>query len=543
MNNKIMNGYILKSIVVSGCENLKINYPEVDKLNVFPVPDGDTGTNMKMTIEGGINEISALDDQNIENVAKILSRGMLMGARGNSGVILSQLFRGLAKGFKDKTQVNAIELAAAYDSAVKQAYKAVMTPVEGTILTVAREASEKMTQIANSMMTITEFYEEYVAEAKASLARTPELLPVLKEAGVVDSGGAGYLCILEGMLSALHDKPIKAEDSNVSENFMEGLELKPHGYSLSLNVLFPEDYDAESFKSEELSNHLKDIANNLVITKTSEGLAITLRADNIGDALKAIQPYGEMVKVKITNLNVNSKEEEEPKEPQEPVKPAEHKEYAVVTVANGQGLVERLKEIGADYIVSGGQSMNPSTEDFIKAYRSLNADHIIVFPNNKNIFLAADQSAKIYKDAQIHVVPTKSIAQGLSALTMLDLSGEIDEILASLNEVIANVTSGSITYSVRDTKLAGITIKTGDYIGIVDGKIVTSNGSRFSCMKNLLKNAVTEEKEIITLIVGEGVKSRELTDVKKYIERTYPNVEMDVIQGDQDVYSYIISVE
>lgn len=549
MQNKRMDGFLFKTLVISGCENLKLNYPRIDKLNVFPVPDGDTGTNMKMTIEGGLKEIATIDEKDIYDMARKFARGMLMGARGNSGVILSQLFRGLGNGFQGKNSVNAIDLSLAYDSAVKQAYKAVMNPVEGTILTVAREASERMLQIANSRMTIREFFEEYIAQAKATLERTPELLPVLKEAGVVDSGGAGYVVILEGMLAVLQDNPIHSDtiDQMVAPDaFIEKPTELPHGYRLDLRVTFAEDYNAQSFNDDELLTDLKPVASHLIVIHDDEGVQIHAHADHPSDVLAIAQAVGEMSSIKITNImleGADDKDEDVLPEEKASLRPAERKKYGIVTVANGDGLIAQLKEIGADVVISGGQSMNPSTEDFINAYDTLNAEHIFVFPNNKNIFLAADQSAKIYKEAEVHIVDTTSIAQGFSALTMLDLSGEPEEILATLAETIKGVTSCAVTYSIRDTKIAGITIRKDDYIGIVDGQIVSSHKTRANTLRDVLKTAVTPGKEVITVIVGKGVSTKESSVYQKFLEKAYPSMQVDFIEGGQDVYCYIMAIE
>lgn len=560
MNIMKIDGQFFKSLILKGAENLKINYQYIDSLNVFPVPDGDTGTNMRMTIEGGVNEIAMLDEKNIYEISKKLSRGMLMGARGNSGVILSQLFRGMSKGLEGMSSVNSIGLAKAFESGVKQAYKAVMTPVEGTILTVAREASEKMSLIANSKMSINEFLDEYVMEAKASLERTPELLPVLKEAGVVDSGGAGYICIIEGMIKCLNGEALSTDFTlNASAAHNEKINISGEevefGYCTEFILQLTKVNDYNQFDEKEIYNQIEPIGNSIVLVKDEDMIKVHIHTLTPGNVFNIAQQYGEFIKIKVENMTIQHNELQEIKHVEEgqcacgevhhkaPVKPEIRSKYAVVSVATGEGLIKTFKEMGVDYVVSGGQSMNPSTEDFINGFDTLNADNIIVFPNNKNIVLAAKQAAKIYKDSKIWVVETKTISQGFSALTMLDLNGEPEQILEEMEEVISNVISGSITYSIRDTKIEGINVHKDDFIGILDGKIVSSNKKRTDAVKGLLKAKDISNKDIITIIYGTGVNQKEINEITKYIERYYDNLEIEVIEGNQDVYSYILVIE
>ncbi len=557
-----LDGSLFKTLVINGAENLRLNYQSIDALNVFPVPDGDTGTNMKMTIEGGVNELKNFDESNIYEVSKKLSRGMLMGARGNSGVILSQLFRGIYKGFEGFVSVNAINLSKAFTSGVTQAYKAVMKPVEGTILTVAREASEKLATISSSRMSINEFFDEYITEAKASLERTPELLPVLKEAGVVDSGGAGFICILEGMQKALNGEFLSS--SAVSETMhsagslvLQSSEKVEFGYCTEFILkLLPEKVNLDEFSEQTMTDLISPLGNSLVVVKDDEIVKVHIHTFTPGDILNIGQRFGEFMQLKIENMTVQHNElqpevvhVQEGKCPcgeehiKPPVKPEKRKKYAIVSVASGDGLIKTFKEMGADYIVEGGQSMNPSTEDFIRGFDTLNADHILVFPNNKNIILAAQQAAKIYKESKVWVIESKTIAQGFSALTMLDLNGEPQDIIDEMTVVMGRVISGLVTYSIRDTELEGVQIKKNDHIAIVDGKIVASHHRRMETIKTLLSKAVNSEKEIITIIYGHDVQQKELSDVVKHIEKNYSNLEVEVIEGNQEVYSYILAIE
>ena len=547
MEVKKIDGHLFKSLVLNGAENLRVNYQTIDALNVFPVPDGDTGTNMKMTIDGGANEIYNFDEKSIEEMAKKLSRGMLMGARGNSGVILSQLFRGIYKGLAGQTEANAILLAKAFDSGVKQAYKAVMKPVEGTILTVAREASEKMNQIANSRMTINEFFREYIEEAKASLSRTPDLLPPLKEAGVVDSGGAGFITIIEGMYYFLEGKVISASQEEKVE------EATTKKYCVEFILQLNEGVDVSQ---KDFTSKLEALGEDVACVVDKNIVRCHVHTDEPGNVINVGIKYGVFANVKVENMSIQHHESkdfmtievnevETPAKVEEvkPVRPEIRKKYAIVSVASGEGLIKTFKEMGADYIVTGGQTMNPSTEDFINGFDTLNADHIIVFPNNKNIVLAAKQAAKIYTESKIHVIETKTIAQGFSALTMIDLSGEPEDIIADLGEVIANCTTGQITYAVRDTTVDGIKIRKDDFMGFKDGKIVCSCKRKADAVKKLLEACINEEKEIVTIIHGCDVKTREVNDVVKHIEKSFSHVECDVIDGGQEVYSYIFSIE
>lgn len=558
---KIMrvDGNLFKTLVINGAANLRANYQIVDSLNVFPVPDGDTGTNMKMTIEGGVNEIASMDDTNIYEISKKLSRGMLMGARGNSGVILSQLFRGLSKGFENLVSVNAISLAEAFESSVKQAYKAVVTPVEGTILTVAREASEKMSLIANSRMSINEFFKEYLQEAKKSLENTPNLLPVLKEAGVVDSGGTGYIYVIEGMLKALEGEIITDANLDSASHYVQ-FDVKAEvenefGYCTEFLVDLTKVDDPDNFDEKVILERIEPLGNSIVLLKDENIVKTHIHTLTPGVVLNIAQEYGEFIKIKVENMTLQHSELQEIKHVEEgscacgevhhkkPVKPEIRSKYSIVSVATGEGLAETFKDMGVDYVVSGGQSMNPSTEDFINGFDTLNADNIIVFPNNKNIILAANQAAKIYTESNIIVINSKTIAEGFSALTMLDISLEPDELVKEMDEAISQVLSCSVTYAVRDTEVDGIKIQKNDFIGILGGKIVAANRKRIDLMKAVFKQANLEEKDIVTIIWGKDVTEKEVNELTRNLKKNYSNLEVELIKGDQEVYSYILAIE
>jgi len=555
MQIRILNGQLYKALVTNGAANLKKYYKIVDSLNVFPVPDGDTGTNMKMTIEAGANEIKDSDENSIYEMSKKLSRGMLMGARGNSGVILSQLFRGIYKGVEGHNEVDVYILADAFLSGVKQAYKAVIKPVEGTILTVARESAEKAKFMLNEDSSINDYFDIYLKEARESLERTPSLLPVLKEAGVIDSGGAGLIYIIEGMQMALEGKFISSESMAESLHAASKLSFDSEtevefGYCTEFILqLTNKKVDVASFNEKIIIERLSILGDSIVVVKDDDIVKVHVHTLTPGDALNMCQQFGEFVTLKIENMTVQHSEIQaetgncacedcQIDKTQQP-----RKKYAIIAVASGDGIIETFKQMGVDYIVTGGQSMNPSTDDFVKGFDALNADNIIVFPNNSNIIMAARQAGKYYKDASVHIVETKSIAQGYSALTMLDLNGEIEEILEEISEVIANVTSGLVTYSVRDTEFEGLKIHNGDYIGIVNGKIVVSVKTRMDVIKGILEKSNASKKEIVTIIYGADVAKDELDEITSYIEENYSNLEIDTIEGKQDVYSYILSIE
>lgn len=568
MQHLKIDGELFKELVVNGAANLSINYKAVDALNVFPVPDGDTGTNMRMTIDAGANEIKKEDTKSIYEIAKKLSRGMLMGARGNSGVILSQFFRGIYKGFKGTTEegiqeATIKEFAKAFLSGVDQAYHAVNKPVEGTILTVARESSKKAYKAVKKATSLEDFFKILIDEAHASLGRTPSLLPVLQEAGVVDSGGAGLVYILEGMQKALNGEIVEVKEQmtlhqSVDDRgaFNADSELV-YGYCTEFILqLQNKKVDVKKFDVKVIIDFLETLGDSIVALKDDDIIKVHVHTKTPGVVLNHCQQYGEYVTLKIENMSVQHSEgnaehnhDEHHDECQcddcvKTRKESTRKKFAIVAVASGEGLVELFKEIGVDYVVEGGQSMNPAAEDFIKGFDSLNAENIIVFPNNSNIVLTAEQAAKYYEGAKIYVAPSKTLAQGYSALTMLDLSsGDIDTILGEIKDVIDNVTTGLVTYSIRDAEIEGVHINEGDYIGLCNGKIVVSENTKLEAIKGILENTDMDAKEIVTIIYGKDVDEEEVANVKSLIHELYPKIEIDAIGGKQDVYSYILSIE
>lgn len=557
MTLNTLNGDQFKALISNGAKNLRLNYEEVDNLNVFPVPDGDTGTNMCRTIENGVNAINKINENKIGVLGKSLSSGMLLGARGNSGVILSQIFRGICKGLVGKSEVNALELAEAYKLGVKQAYGAVVTPVEGTILTVFREATEYASKNISKDSTINEFYELHLKQAVKTLKHTKDLLPVLKEADVIDSGGAGYVYIVKGIVKYLDGDEIELElskdDSNepaveIDFSAFGTDDVLKFGYCTEFILrLQSSKVDVDNFDVQTVIDVLNgnDIqGDSIVALKDDSIVKVHVHTKNPGKVLDHMRDYGEFLTIKIENMALQHNEHMDEDE-REANKNKVHKKYAVVVVAQGEGIKEQFKEFGVDYIVDGAQTMNPSTEDFIRAFKSLDADNIIVFPNNKNIIMAAKQAAKLYKGAHVEVVYSMSIPQCYSALTMLDFSSDdLTLILGNFNEAIRNVTSGEITIATRDTKLNGIAIHKNDYIGISNGKIVASEKDIIDCLEKLILSVPTlANKQVITLINGIDVTDENKARALELISTKFPNLEFGAFDGKQAVYHFFVAIE
>lgn len=555
---KKLDGNQLSELVKNGALNLRANFQEVDELNVFPVPDGDTGTNMSRTIEGGVHAIEEDKEKTIGEVSKDLSKGMLMSARGNSGVILSQIFRGICKGLADKEEVNVLELAEAYKMGVKQAYGAVVTPVEGTILTVFREATEYACKNIKEDSTINEFYELHLKQAVKTLKNTKNILPVLKEADVIDSGGCGYVYIVKGMVKYLDGEKIEAELSNVEEkqnnasnvdfDAFASDDILQFGYCtefimrLQNSKVNVDEFDVQTVINDLNEDDIK--GDSIVALKDGDVVKVHVHTKEPGIVLHKMRKYGEFLTIKVENMalqhNENMSEEE-----RDTKRKVEHKKYAIVAVAQGKGIVDQFKEFGVDYIVGGNQTMNPSTEDFIKAFKSLDADNIIVFPNNKNIIMAAQQAAKLYKGANIVVLPCFSIPQCYSALTMLDYSSDdLTIIVGNFNEAIKHVVSAEVTTAIRTTKVQGVSIVKGDHIGIINGKMAVATRLKNRVVVEVLKKIPNiEEKEVLTLIYGDGITEEEKIKNVEAVKAKYPYLEIGAIDGGQSVYKYLIAVE
>ncbi|MCI8540467.1 MAG: DAK2 domain-containing protein [Erysipelotrichaceae bacterium] len=541
-----INGALFQQMLESGANNLNNKFPEIDALNVFPVPDGDTGTNMSLTFSAGVKDAKACTSNEVGEIAKVLSKGLLMGARGNSGVITSQIFRGLAQGLEGIGEVNGFQLANALVNGSRVAYKAVMRPVEGTILTVIREAADYTFAYASQTSNVTciQVMDKMVEEAIASLKRTPDLLPVLKEVGVVDSGGAGLVTILQGFQSALKGEVIAS--AAVKENVQTAgaaVENDEFGYCTEFIVRLDEAQSA-SFQEDALRDALAQIGNSIVCVQDEDIVKVHVHTLTPGEALNLGQRYGEFIKLKIENMqeqHENILTGAAQKETQEP-KQQERSPYAIITVAAGEGLANMFKELRADIVISGGQTMNPSTEDFVEAIKKVNAEHIFILPNNSNIVLAAQQAAAVMEDEAIHVIPSKTIPQGISACILFNPDVDAETNISEMSDAIANVKTGQVTYAIKDTTFEGMEIKAGDYMGIKEKDIVVSTQDMQEATKTLVDALVDEESEIVTLIYGEGVNEKAAKEISSYIETRY-GVEVEVNCGEQPVYSYIIGVE
>ena len=543
---KKVTGSLFKEMVISGANNLHNHHPEIDALNVFPVPDGDTGTNMSLTFMNGANEIKDLDSTSIYVVAKALSKGLLMGARGNSGVILSQIFRGFALSLEDQQEADALMIAQAFANGAKVAYKAVMRPVEGTILTVIREASEALESYVQEDMDIEELFSYFIKEMDASLQRTPDLLPVLKEVGVVDSGATGLLTVLQGFLACLQGKAIAYEKiesaPTATENF---LETKPQsqefGYCTEF-ILRLEGALVDKFNENQLKNELERLpGNSIVVVQDDDIVKVHVHTLKPGNALNIGQRFGEFMKLKIENMQEQHNtiiDQEHMKDTKKP-----RKKVAMISVCAGDGLKEAFLELNCDSVISGGQTMNPSTEDLVRSIKEANADTVIILPNNSNIIMAAQQTATILENTtKVIVIPSKTIPQGLAACIMFQPDQDIDHMVADMKEAIRSVKTGQVTFAIKDTTFEGVSIKANEYMAICEKDIISSHKKKLDALKDTLQNLITANDELVTLIVGEDVNDQEIQEMESYITDNF-QVELEVIHGKQPVYSFIVGVE
>ena len=563
---KTIDGLTLKKFLISASNNLFNHYPEVDALNVFPVPDGDTGINMNLTMTSGANEINGIQENNAFLIAKTFSRGLLMGARGNSGVITSQIFRGFSSVLEGVEEIDSLLLAQAFKAGSETAYKAVMRPVEGTILTVIRESSSVLSRKVKEGMPIERTLEILLTEANASLNRTPELLPILKEVGVVDSGGTGLVRIIEGMYLASIGQEVSRDDKNVSAGAIasaaaSAMEEEEFGYCTEFIMSLGPDSVKKIFNQSRFTNWLNSHGTSLVVVKDDDIVKVHVHTLTPGEILNYAQQYGEFLKLKIENMTeqhhaladgANVKPHVDLVEEPKPVKKEEEQELpkekitnAVITVSSGEGISAYFKELGATYIVSGGQTMNPSSEDFLSAIRKINADNIFILPNNSNIVMAASQAADIASEEgkNVFVIPSKTIPQGIVALMSLDQDTDPEENMRNMRYSLKNVKSGEVTFSIRDCELNGIRIQKDDFIGIYEKEIVVGTKDKFVALQELVDKMIDEESAILTIFLGEDVKREDFVSTKKAIEEKYPDLNIDIKDGKQNVYSFLISVE
>ena len=547
---------LFQEMVQAASTRLNKQAEYVNSLNVFPVPDGDTGTNMGMTIENGAKEVADKSASTVGEVAAIFAKGLLMGARGNSGVITSQLFRGFSQSVKGKDELDGQALALAFQSGVEVAYKAVMKPVEGTILTVSRGAAIGAKKKAEATNDAVEVMKAALEGAKTALAKTPDMLPVLKEVGVVDSGGQGLFFIYEGFLSALTGEYIASEDFQATPATMtEMINAEHHksvaghvateditfGYCTEIMVALKQGPTyVKDFDYDEFRNYLNELGDSLLVVNDDEIVKVHVHTEDPGLVMQEGLKYGSLVKVKVDNMR-NQHEAQLEKE-EKATKPAEEKEYAIIAVVAGDGLAEIFKAQGVDYIISGGQTMNPSTEDFIKAVDQVNARNIIFLPNNKNIFMAAQSAAEVLEQPTT-VIETRTLPQGLTSLLAFDSGKTIEENHERMTAALSDVVSGSITTAVRDTTIDGLEIHENDNLGMVDGKILVSNPDMLTTLKATFAKMLDEDSEIVSIYIGEDGDEELANGLAQDLMEEYEDLEVEIHQGNQPVYPYIFSVE
>ena len=547
---KVITGKLFKEMVLCGANTLHNNYPEIDALNVFPVPDGDTGTNMSLTFLAGAKEVENLDSNNIGEISKKLSKGLLMGARGNSGVILSQILRGIAKGLENKEEATVDEVKESFVQGSNFAYKAVMRPTEGTILTIIRAAGEAAT--CSEAEDMIELYEEVCEESKKMLDKTPEMLPQLKQAKVVDAGGMGLLIILRGMLEALkfgEDIALNKDGEVISsgEEFeVPGAEIDPadikFGYCTEF-IIMNEVKDIPNFK-----DFLESLGDSLVLVGLEDITKVHVHTNDPGAVLSKAVTFGPLSKIKIENMREqhesllgidgNSNEQAAVEEIKEEPKP-----FGFVTVARGNGIASIFRDLGVDEVIEGGQTMNPSTEDIVNSINKVNAEVVYVLPNNKNIIMAAELAVDLVEDKKVIVIGTKTIPQGITAITMFNHDGTAEENVETMKEVIENVTSGEVTYAVKDTEDNGRSIKEGDILGIKEGKISNIGNEVYKVCKDLIASMVNEDSELITIFYGEDCEEEKVDELVGELEELYPEMDVQCFSGEQPLYYFITSVE
>ena len=598
MDTKALNGEVFFRMLSGGLKNLKANSKTIDDLNVFPVPDGDTGSNMSSTFAAGFVEAEKHQSEKIGEVAEKLAHGMLLGARGNSGVILSQIFKGIQLGLSGYDSVNVSQLLSAYEKGVEQSYHAVVKPVEGTILTVFREATEYTKNCLNESSTIEDFYKAHLLGARIALPKTKDILQALKEADVIDSGGAGYLSIAYGMFHTLINpkyNPAESKEYADSNTGFNGAPVSNADFdSISTNEkagapavdisAFTRDSvlefgyctecllrlqtakvkeetggSIEGFDVNIIINFLNEMGGESVVAfKEDDIVKLHVHTPNPGTVLNELRRYGEFLTVKIENMALQHEEIIKSgadsaagkaggsgSGKSSSAKKAEHKHIAIVCVANGDGIKKAFTDFGADIIIDGGQTGNPPASAFIDAYKQLNADHILVLPNNSNIILTAQQSASLYSETQIHIIPTKSVQQCFSALAVINpLAEDVEAMLEDVQETVDNVVSGDVAVAIRDAELCGKQIKTGDYLGMFGEKVVSVTKDKLSALMEMLAAIEDiDDRELLTLFVGKDVSQEEADKAEELMTEKYPDLEITVYNGGQDVYSFLAAVE
>ena len=554
MATTTIDAEVLKKLFLAGAANLEAKKEWINDLNVFPVPDGDTGTNMTLTIMSAAKEVNSLAAPTMQTLSKAISGGSLRGARGNSGVILSQLLRGFTKVVRDYDELDSIIISTAFQKAVETAYKAVMKPKEGTILTVARGMADKILDLSTEIDDLEELFDKVIKYGDEVLEHTPDLLPVLKQAGVVDSGGQGLMQIMKGAYDALMGKEIDYEavasqggPSGSSEVSAQGLEEKEikFGYCTEFIVMLEKPYDAA--KEAEFKAYLESIGDSIVLVSDGEIVKVHVHTNHPGLAFEKGLTFGSLTRMKVDNMREEHQErvianaEKAAKEQAKKDEPK--KKYGFISVSAGEGLSEIFKSLGVDYIIEGGQTMNPSTEDMLNAIDKVNAENVFIFPNNSNIILAANQAQSIVEDKNIIVIPTKTIPQGISALIAYSEEASPEENTEAMTEEIANIKSGSVTYAVRDTEIDDKTIKQGDIMGIGDKTILSVGQNIQDVTRDMIEQLAGDDAELISIYYGSDVTEEDANALAKAVEAVYPDVDVEVNYGGQPIYYYILSVE
>ncbi|MDR0300351.1 MAG: DAK2 domain-containing protein [Streptococcaceae bacterium] len=548
---------VFAEMIQAASDRLNSQAEYVNSLNVFPVPDGDTGTNMSMTITNGAKEVAEKPTDTVGEISQVLSKGLLMGARGNSGVILSQIFRGFGQYAKDYAELDGIHLANAIQNGMEVAYKAVMKPVEGTILTVSRGAAEFARRKSNESDDATEIMAAALEGANVALAKTPDLLPVLKEVGVVDSGGQGLVFIYEGFLSVLNGEYIPVDPSSVpaamdamvkSEHEMSGVanastsDIK-YGYCTEIMVELGKGPTAKSkYDHDKFQNYLAGIGNSLLVVDDEEVVKVHVHTEDPGLVMQEGLKFGRLVKVKVDNMRLQNEGVAEKEAATTAPKEEPRKEWGLIAIAAGDGLAEIFTQMGVNKVVSGGQTMNPSTEDIVKAINAVNAEKVIILPNNKNIFMAAKSAAEV-AEVPVEVIESTTVPQGYTALLSFNPTASLEENKVAMTSALSDVVSGSVTGSTRDTNIDGIDIRKKDVIGMIDNKIIVSTRSMSEALYATLESMITEDSEIIAIYIGEDGKKRVAEKLVKEVMKLHPDLDFEIHEGKQPVYPYLMSVE
>lgn len=552
---KTIDAKMLSKMFLAGAKNLEEKKEWINELNVFPVPDGDTGTNMTLTIMAAAKEVSAMEKPDMTVLCKAISSGSLRGARGNSGVILSQLFRGFTKGVRDYEELNAKILADAFEKAVETAYKAVMKPKEGTILTVAKGGARKARELADrGEEDLTVFFEEVIKYADEVLEKTPDLLPVLKQAGVVDSGGQGLMQVLKGAYEAflgkeidfkLSDVKASASATSVNMDAQAQADIK-FGYCTEFIIMLSRNFNIK--QEMDFKAYLESIGDSIVVVADEDVVKVHVHTNDPGMAIQKALKYGALSNMKIDNMRLEHQEklfqmaEKQRKEAAEPEEMPK-KEVGFIAVSAGDGIQEIFKGLGVDYVIEGGQTMNPSTADMLDAVEKVNADTVFILPNNKNIILAADQASHMVEDKKIIVIPTKTVPQGITAVINYVPELSVEENTDTMSEEIKSVRTGQVTYAVRDTMIDDKEIKQGDYMGIGDSGILSNGTDMMEVTFRMIEDMMEDDKELISIYYGSEVSEETAGELKDRVEERYPRCDVELQYGGQPIYYYIVSAE